>query len=46
MTTPDLDKAIRDVVIASYEMFADHEPDETIEREYRARAAAMRADDG
>jgi hypothetical protein len=39
----DIDQAIHEVVIAAYEMFADHETDETKEREYRARAAAMRA---
>jgi len=38
----DLDQAIHEVLIASYEMFADHELDETTERYYRARANEMR----
>lgn len=45
MTTDyDLDRAIRDTVIAAYDLFADHESDETTERHYRDRANAMRAE--
>jgi len=39
----DLNTAIREVVLASYEMFADHEIDEAVERLYRERAAELRA---
>jgi hypothetical protein len=47
MTTTDLDgleRAINEVVIASYEMFADHEIDELVARLHRERAAEMRTD--
>jgi hypothetical protein len=46
MTTSefDLDRAIHEVVIASYEMFAARETDETTKREYLVRAEAMRAE--
>jgi hypothetical protein len=43
-TDADLDRAIAETVIAAYEMFADHETDETTERHHRERANAMRAE--
>jgi hypothetical protein len=46
MTTTDptdLNKAINEVVAASYEMFADHEIDELVARLHRERAEELRA---
>jgi len=42
--TNDIDQLISEVVIASYEMFADHETDETKKHEYLTRAEAIRAE--
>ncbi len=40
--TTDPEDAIREVIIASYEMFGDHSIDQEMERLYRERARELR----
>ena len=42
MIETDLESATRDVVRQTYEVFADHEIDEVIERLYRERTEQIR----
>ena len=43
MTNFDLDKAIDEVVLAAYELYAETTDDPEMAKDYRIRAAAMKA---
>jgi hypothetical protein len=46
LTETDLDRAIHEVIVASYEMWGDAEPDEAIAHLHRERAEQLRAVEG